>query len=133
MKQDKRIILSIIWILLGAVLIGLAFAEKVDTFWNGMGSALLIMGVLQILRFRRFNKNEDYRERVEVERNDERNRFIQNKAWAWTGYLFVLIAAVSCIVLKIAGQELLSMVAGMAVCLMVVLYWISYLILRKKY
>ncbi len=133
MKKDKRMIFSIIWVILGGVLIALAFAGKVDVFWNGMGSGLLVVGVLQLLRQYRFSRNEIYREKIEIEEKDERNHFIRNKAWAWTGYLFVLIAAVSCIIFKIVGQDTLSFASSGAVCLMLVLYWISYLILRKKY
>ena len=130
--KDRRI-LSVIWVVNGLVLIGLAFAGKVDSFWNGMGSALLVVGALQLLRYHRFNKNEAYREKMEIEVNDERNRFIRNKAWAWSGYLFILIAGVSVVVFKIIGQELLSMVASMAVCLILVLYWVSYYVLKRKY
>jgi len=130
--KDRRL-LSVVWVVIGLVLIGLAFAGKVDSFWNGMGSALLIVGALQLLRYHRFNKNEAYRERMEIEVNDERNHFIRNKAWAWSGYLFILIAGVSVVVFKIIGQELLSMVASMAVCLILVLYWVSYYVLKRKY
>jgi len=130
--KDRRI-LSVIWVVNGLVLIGLAFAGKVDSFWNGMGSALLVVGALQLLRYHRFTKNEAYREKMEIEVNDERNRFIRNKAWAWSGYLFILIAGVSVVVFKIIGQELLSMVASMAVCLILVLYWVSYYVLKRKY
>ena len=133
MKKDKRMIVSIIWVVLGTVLIALAFAEKVDVFWNGMGSGLLIVGALNLLRQYRFSKNEAYREKIEIEEMDERNQFIRNKTWAWTGYLFVIISAILCIVFKLIGQEVLSFAASGAVCLILVLYWISYFILRKKY
>ena len=133
MKKDKRVIVSIFWIVLGGTLIALAFAGVVDMFWNGMGSGLLVVGVIHLLRQYRFNKNETYREKIEIEEKDERNHFLRNKACAWSGYLFVMLAAVSCIVLRIAGQELLSFAASGAVCLMLVLYWISYWVLRKKY
>ena len=133
MKKDTRMIVSIIWVVLGTVLIALAFAEKVDVFWNGMGSGLLIVGALNLLRQYRFSKNEAYREKIEIEEMDERNQFIRNKTWAWTGYLFVIIAAILCIVFKLIGQEVLSFAASGAVCLILVLYWISYFILRKKY
>ena len=133
MKRDKRMIFSIIWVVLGTVLIALAFAGKVDVFWNGVGSGLLVVGVLQLLRQYRFSKNEAYREKIEIEEKDERNHFIRNKAWAWTGYLFVLIAAVLCLIFKIVGQDILSLASSGAVCLMLVLYWISFLILKRKY
>ena len=38
-----------------------------------------------------FSKNEAYREKIEIEEKDERNHFIRNKAWAWAGYLYVMI------------------------------------------
>ena len=133
MKRDKRVYLSITWVVIGAVLFSMAIAGKVDSFWSGMGGALLAVGALQILKYYRLSKNEEYREKMEIEYNDERNQFIRNKAWAWSGYLFILIAAVSCIVLKIAGQEVLSMAASGAVCLMLVLYWVSYYLLKRKY
>lgn len=126
-------ILSCVWVVLGLVLIILAFMEKVDAFWNGMGTALVVVGALQLLRFRRFNRNEAYREKVEIAMTDERNHYIRNKAWAWSGYLFIIIAAIMTLVFKLLGQELLSMAASGGVCLMLVLYWISWGVLRKKY
>ena len=130
---NKRIILYVLWLVLGAVLIGLACAEIVDEFWSGMGAGLLVVGAVRLLQMYRFRKNEEYREKVEVEISDERNRFLRNKAWAWAGYLFILIAAVSVIVLQIAGQREYSQAASYAICLMMLLYWVSFLVLRKKY
>ena len=133
MKRDYRKIMSVAWLIIGLVLITLSFAGKVDAFWNGMGFALASVGALQLLRNHRFNKNEAYREAVEIAETDERNSFIRSKAWSWAGYLFVLIAALAVIGFKIAGQELLSFAASGAVCLMLVLYWGAYYILQKKY
>ncbi|MBP3677974.1 MAG: hypothetical protein J6I97_06475 [Agathobacter sp.] len=129
----KSYLVSILYLLIGAILLGLSFAGKVDEFWNGMGSALLVMGVIQLIRRYRLEKNEAYREKIEIETNDERNQFIRNKAWAWAGYLFVMIMAVTCIVLRIVGQDVLSMAASGAVCLVLVLFWGSYYILKRKY
>ena len=133
MKYEKRILLSVIWVVLGTVLICLSFAGKVDMFWNGMGVSLFVIGVIWMLRYYRLNKNEAYREKVEIEEKDERNRFLRNKAWAWTGYLFMMMAAISSIILKIVKQDLLSLVASGAVCFMLVLYWIVYSVLKRKY
>lgn len=129
----KSYLVSILYLLIGAILLGLSFAGKVDEFWNGMGSALLVMGVIQLIRRYRLEKNEAYREKIEIETNDERNQFIRNKAWAWAGYLFVMIMAVACIVLRVVGQDVLSMAASGAVCLVLVLFWGSYYILKRKY
>jgi len=133
MKQNRRLILSIVWIVLGIALFGLGLAGVVGEYWSGMGSALAVVGVLKLIQYNRLNRNEAYREKIEVELTDERKGFIRSKAWAWAGYLFILITAVLSIVFRMMGQDLLSSASGYAVCLMLILYWISYLVLCKKY
>ena len=131
--KKKDIIFGAIWLLLGIVLTVLSCLETLDEFWSGMGAALLVIGVVRLLRGYRLSKSETYREAREVAETDERFHFIRNKAWAWAGYLFIIICALGTIVLRILGQDLLSLVCSGAVCLMMVLYWIIYLILNKKY
>ena len=131
--MKRRMIPLIIYMILGLVLFGLGFAGIIDEFWSGMGGGLLAVGLMRTVQLIRLKKDESYREKTETEIKDERNCFIRNKAWAWAGYLFILIAAVAVIVLKLAGQELLCMAAGWAVCLLLVLYWVAYLILKRKY
>lgn len=133
MKNNKRNFVYMIYVILGAMLFVLGCMEFVDEFWSGMGATLLLVGALRLLRTYRFSKNEEYRNRIEIEMTDERNRFIRNKAWAWAGYLFVLINGVLTIVLKVVGQDVYSMAASYTICLMLLLYWFSYLVLRKKY
>ena len=131
--MDKKNIYPIALIAAGLALFGLGFAEIVDEFWSGMGSALLVMGIIRLLRFYRLKKNDSYREKMETAVTDERNQFIRMKAWSWAGYLFIIVSALGTIIFKILGQDLLSQVASGAVCLMLVLYWISYFVLKKKY
>ena len=133
MKQNKRLYVNILWLMIGSILIGLSFAGVVDEYWNGMGMGLAVVGAINLIRYYRLNKNDVYREKIELEASDERNHFIRNKAFAWAGYYFVLIAAVCTIVFKIIGQELLSQAAAYAVCLLMILYWICYHILKRKY
>ena len=133
MKKDRRIIAYIVYLILGAALIVLGILEVLDSFWSGMGGALMAVGVVRGIQILRYRNDESYRENTEIETKDERNRFIRNKAWAWAGYLFVMIAAISTIVLKLLGQDMLSVAAGFAVCILVLLYWVCYFVLKKKY
>ena len=87
MKRNKY--LSIFWIVLGAALIACGAAGVLDEYWSGMGGAFAAVGALQILRYVRISRNEAYREKIETENKDERNRFLSGKAWAWAGYLYV--------------------------------------------
>ena len=131
--RKARLISSILEIVIGVVLCVCYFANLIDEFWSGMGVALIVVGVLFLLRNIKYQTNEKYREEIDTQNTDERNRFIAMKAWSWAGYLFVIIAAVGTIVFKLVGKEELMMLSSGAVCLIVFLYWISYMILRKKY
>ena len=133
MKSKRRILSYIILILLGAALMILGSIGSIDDFWSGMGSGLLAVSVIRLLRMYRLDRDDDYRQQMEIEVKDERNAFLRQKAWAWAGYLFILIAGVAVILLKVLGQDLLSLAASWAVCLILVLYWGSYLILKRKY
>ena len=133
MRNDRRIIASICYVVLGAVLLALGMMDVVDEFWSGMGGALIAVGVVRVVQFFRYRNNEEYREKAEIAAKDERNHYIRNKAWAWSGYLFMLIAAVATIAFRVAGQDTLSFAASMAICLLLVLYWVSFMVLSKKY
>lgn len=131
--NNKRFIASILEIVIGSILMACSMFGIVDEYWSGMGVALLVVGVVFLLRQFKYKTNEEYREKYDVERSDERNRYLSGKAWAWAGYLFVMIAAVGSVMLKLAGREELMLMASGSVCLIMVLYWISYLVLKKKY
>ena len=133
MKSNRRSLVSVVWIVLGIGLNAAVFAARLDDFWSGLGTAFIFIGILQLFRWGKYTRNAEYREKVDVAAKDERNRFLAAKAWAWAGYLFVLIAAIACIVLRILKQDLLSLVVSAAVCLVMFLYWICYFILRRKY
>lgn len=133
MRQNKKMILSILWLVLGIGLTAGGVMGLLDEFWSGMGGGFLAVGVLQLVRFIRYQTSESYREAVDVTKSDERYKYLANKAWAWAGYMFVMIGAVGTIVFRILGMGNLSAFCGGSVCLIMVLYWLSYLWLRKKY
>ncbi len=132
MKKEKLIV-SIVEIMIGAALLICSIFELVDEFWSGMGTSLLIIGVIFLIRNIKYKTNKEYREKIDIESNDERNKYISLKAWAWAGYLFVMLGAVGAIVFKLMGKEDLMMMASLSVCLIMVFYWISYIFLKKKY
>ena len=133
MKYDRRMYLSLFWVLLGAALFVCSATGVLDTYWSGMGGGLLAVGILQLVRHIRYRKNEEYREQVDIAVNDERNKYLTGKAWAWAGYLFVLISGVATIAFKVLGQDMWSLAASYGLCLLLVLYWGAYLVLKRKY
>ena len=98
-----------------------------------MGTSLFIIGIIFLIKNIKYKTNEEYREKLDIQTNDERNKYLSLKAWAWAGYIFVLLGGVGTIVFKLIGKEDLMMMASASVCLIMILYWISHTILKKKY
>ena len=132
--NNKKLVLSIFWIILGAVLMWLTIAEVLDTaYWSGMGGALIAVGVLQVIRNLRYRNDTEYQEKVNIEYGDERNKYLRMMSWAWTGYIVVLIEAAGVVVALIMGQHTIQVILAYSVCLIVGIYWIVYMILKRKY
>ena len=132
--NNRKLVLSVFWVILGAALVGLSVAEVLDSsLYAGMGGALMAVGVLQIVKNRKYRTDADYREKTDVKANDERNRFLRMKSWSWAGYIAILAECVGVIVAMVQNQHTVQMVLSFSVCLILSVYWISYLVLSRKY
>lgn len=129
----KKVHFSVFWVLLGIVLVALGVMDVADSYWSGMGGGMIGVGIAQLIRFRRAEKDQQYREQQQIKATDERNVFIQGKAWQWAATLFIILAFVATVVLKILGQEQLCMAASFSVCTLVFLYWVCWVVLQKRY
>ncbi len=132
--NNKRLALSVFWVLLGAALVALSVAEILDSsVYAGMGGALIAVGALQIARNLKYRKDPEYREKIDTEIGDERNSFIRMKSWSWAGYLTVLVEGIGVVAATVRGQETARTVLSFSVCLIITVYWVSYMILKRKY
>lgn len=131
--RKVRLIASVLEVIIGITLLICSFLNLVDDFWSGFGVSFIIIGALFLFRNVRYYTNKGYQQEIDIQTDDERNKYLSLKAWSWAGYLFVIIAAVGTLVFKFVGKEDLMMLCSGTVCLIVSLYWISYMILRKKY
>lgn len=131
--NKKVMALSILWIIIGVVLFILSFMGIMEqSVWAGMGGGLIGAGIVRLVRYIKYSTNEEYKEKVDIQNSDERNKFLSNKAWAWAGYCYVIISAVVVIALMILGRPEYVWFSE-NICMMIVLYWLCYLILRRKY
>ena len=134
----RDLVLAIIYIVAG---IGLFIVSQAADLGDnlfakvapGMGGALIAIGAIRLYRGIRLEKDPEYRENFEVEVHDERNRFIRLTAWAWAGYMFILGGGIGTIVFMILNNDVLMKACSFGVCIMLVLYWVSYMIVRRKY
>ena len=132
--NNKRLALTVFWIVLGAVLVVLTVTEVLDSsIYSGMGGALMAVGTLQLIRAVKYRKDSEYKEKVDTELGDERNRFLRMKSWSWAGYFTILIEGIGAIIAMVLGERTVQLVLSYSVCLVLVIYWIAYVILSKKY
>ena len=132
--NNKKLILSVFWVILGGVLLALSVTEVLDSsICGGMGGALMAVGVLQISRNLKYQRDPAYREKIDTEERDERLQYLRMRSWMWTGFIVILAEGVGVIVAMFLGQRTVQLVLSYSVCLILVVYWISYLILNKKY
>ena len=131
--MNKKMLIPAGYIIFGITLIFFGILEVIDSFWSGLGGGLIGAGAAQLYKHIRYNKDEAYREAADTAKTDERNHFLANKAMSWAAYLFMIISSLGTIVARFAGYRELSAFLGFAVCFLMVLYWLCYLYLKKKY
>ncbi len=132
--NNKRLALSIFWIILGLALLALSIAGILDSeFYSGWGGALTAVGVLQVLRNLKYRKDPEYREKIDTEEGDERSRFLRMKSWSWAGYTAVIVQGIAAVVALVMGERTVGLVLSYSVCLLVFAYWAAYMILSRKY
>lgn len=133
-KLKTRLIVAVSYILLGLVLVAVDLMGQTDNyFYASFGFALVIMGLLRIFRHRKITADERSIRQQELTESDERTRMIAERARSWTFSLTVTLSGAIVLVLSLLGYHDESLPFAWLVCGMVTVYWICYLIIRKKY
>lgn len=128
----RRMVLSIIWIVLGIILLILGLTKTDYSFWPGLGGGFLAVGIFQLIRCIRYRTNPEYKEQTDIAQKDERNRYLSMKAWSIAGYVSVLAGAVATIMMAVMKNEKLATVFGLSICFIMIVFVIAYFVLRKK-
>lgn len=133
-KLKKRLNLGIAYIVIGVLMIASGFVlENTDTFISSFGFALALMGVVRIRNYKLITRNDDTIRKQEIAETDERNIALANKARSWAFFLYVMGASILVIILQFTPMRDTATLIAYTVCILVVLYWISYWVLRRKY
>jgi len=133
-KLKQRLYIALSYLVLGPVLI---LADAVNHFSNyfcfSFGVALMMIGVLRIFQYRKITRDDKTIRKQELMETDERTRMISERAKSWAFSFSIMIAGILVIVLSFLGYHDQAMPFAWYVCGMVVLYWIFWFILGKKY
>ena len=133
--KNKKYTIYIIEMVAGVLINMLAFSGTVSdpSVLTGIGSGILVVGLAQLLRAVRIERDPELKKRVETASKDERYAFISMKAKEAAFAIYLIIAAVICMACLILGYEREGMTAAVSICLLVILYTIMFRILSQKY
>ena len=132
-KLRLRLYIAIGYSILGLLIMILCFFGIIkNEFFSGYGLALLIIGVSRIRKYKLITKDEDSIRRQRIAETDERNISIANKARSMSFIIYIIVSGVLVITFEIMEKTDIANILAYSVCGLVFVYWITYLIIRKK-
>lgn len=133
-KMKQRLWIAISYVTLGLILVITDAINNFENyFFSSFGFAMLTMGVLRIIRYRKITQDDQTLRKQELTETDERTRMISERAKSWVFSLSITGAGILVILLNILGHHDAALPFAWYVCGMCILYWICFTIIRKKY
>lgn len=133
-KLQTRLYIAVSYIVIGLTLIAAdALNHFENQFFFSFGMALTVMGILRLIRHRKITKDDASIRKQELSEIDERIRMISERAKSWAFSFSLLVCGIVVIVLSLMGYHDQAQPFTWYICGMVVLYWIFWFILGKKY
>lgn len=132
-KLNIRLYLAIAYVLIGIATIISAFITNTSNeFFSSFGFALVVIGVVRIRNYLIITKSEDNLKKQQIRESDERNISISTKAKSFSFNLYIILSGIVVIVLQCLKETQLATIIGGVVCVLILIYWISYWIINKK-
>ena len=133
-KLKQRLYIALSYIAIGIALIAAdALNHFENDFFLSFGIALLVMGIIRLIRHRKITKDEASMRKQEVAETDERFLMINERAKSWAFSFSLLAGGLLVIVLSLLGYHDQAQPFAWYVCGQIGLYLVSWLIIRKKY
>ncbi|HDR5272238.1 hypothetical protein E8M24_33105 [Bacillus thuringiensis] len=115
------------------IYISAEFFEVIDNFWSGIGICFVIVSIIRLIQIGRFKNDAEYAKKLTVKHSDERNHYLANRARSHTFYYSILVEGVTIILFNIMDMSEIAQVIGMVLCGQIIIYWITYFLLKSKY
>ena len=136
LKNQKK--WAILWVIVGAVLWIIFTAVGGEDFrsglLSGMGSAFIVIGVIRLVRVRRWEKDPEKAADYEAALKDERTAYVSNKARSMTFFISVYVQlAAGLIAIFIFDQKLLGQAFCYMTCFQCLLFTVLYRVYNKRY
>ena len=133
-KLKIRLYTAIAYMVLGAAMIVLfnVVVKSDNTFLSSFGLALLVIGFANLRRYFLITKNEETIRSQEIAETDERNIFLAHQARSAAFVLYTVLACAAIIILELLNLTDPAMVLSGSGCVLHVIYWAAYWIIRKR-
>ncbi len=133
-KLKKRLYYAIGYLVIGAALILLQFIGSVNgEISSCFGVAFAVCGVVRIIQYIRLISDKDRMEQREIAEKDERNIMLWTQARSWAFGIYTILSGGAILVLYMLNMEFAGQIIAYALCSLVLIYWVCYMILRRKY
>ena len=136
LKNQKK--WAILWVIVGAALWIIFTAVGGEDFrsglLSGMGSAFIVVGVIRLVRVRRWEKDPEKAADYEAALRDERTAYVSNKARSMTFFISVYVQlAAGLIAIFIFDQKLLGQAFCYMTCFQCLLFTVLFRVYNKRY
>ena len=136
LKNQKK--WAILWVIVGIALWIIFTAVGGEDFrsglLSGMGSAFIVVGVIRLVRVRRWEKDPEKAADYEAALKDERTAYVSNKARSVTFVVSVYVQlAVGLLSMYVFDQMLLGKVLTFLTCFQCLLFTVLFRVYNKKY
>ena len=132
-KLKTRLYLAIAYIIIGvAMTVIFNVLGTENEYLSSFGVALAVVGIVRLRNYLIVTKSEERIRKQEIAETDERNIAIASRARTAAFYVYTLLACIAVIVLQILEIGVISTVIACSVCALILIYWVSYFIIRKK-
>ncbi len=131
-KLKARAGTAIIIGITGVVLMVVGFVKQTEMA-SSFGLMFLVIGIARILQYMHITKDADTLKKHEIAETDERNVMLWTKARALAFSVYIIIAAIAVVVLYLFDMNEQAKVVSYSLSTFVLIYWVCYIIIRKKY
>ena len=132
-KLKFRLYIAITYIVLGLIMIAAGFITKLNSdYLSSFGLILTVLGIVRIRNYFFITKNEETIRKREIAETDERTISIMYKAKNAAFNTYIIICGSAVIILSLLNMHNEAKWISYSVCLLLIIYWISYLIYQKK-
>ena len=137
LKNQKKF--AVLWLIVGVALWAAALVpEWENTYYSGLASGMagcfFVIGVVRLVRVRRWEKDPEKAADYEAALKDERTAYVSNKARSMTFFISVYVQlAAGLIAIFIFDQKLLGQAFCYMTCFQCLLFTVLYRVYNKRY